>query len=101
MNAVEDVIHGAKVLSSLGANGFILFSIVVVALMFVLLFGMLFFVYKSAKEQHVENEKKISRLKEDLGINKAMNKQCEKRLSIAINKLENCTDRLVGMVQRR
>lgn len=99
---LKEVAEGAEALTMLGADGFILFSIIVVGAMFAVLISVVIFIYKSSRKQHEENEKKIIELtarivraEEKARTNGNLNKNCQERLHEAITKLENCTDRLL------
>ncbi len=104
MPDIDKIVHGAEQLTALGADGFVLFSILVVGMMFFLLISVVVFIYKSSQKQHESNEKRIEELtlrivqtEEKARTNSQLNKECQTRLSRAIQKLENCIERLMEL----
>ncbi len=91
---IKSTVNGAVVLSGTGADGFILFAIVIVALMF----GFMGFIsYKSIKTlmgSHTENAERIEEAHTRIHDLEHRENDCIKRLDIATTRLEGCIDTL-------
>lgn len=91
---IKSTVNGAVVLSGTGADGFILFAIAIVALMFAF---MGFIAYKSIKTlmgSHHENVERIEDAHSRIHTLEQREDDCIQRLDTATSRLDECIDTL-------
>ena len=98
---IRETTGAVKELSALGSDGFVLFAIFVVMVMFLL---MGFIAYKSQKtmintlrSKHDENAEAIAHAHERIHEMELRENECIRRLDTATRKLEECMESLRGV----